>query len=60
MKAIRTAKRIGVRELARQIGRSHGFICNLEAERSYASAETIAAIATAMDVPVAAITRSAS
>ena len=59
MKAIRTAKGIGVRELARRIKRSHGFICNLEAERSYASTETIEAIAKAMDVPAAAITRSA-
>lgn len=60
MRAIRTAKKIGVRELARRIDRSHGFICNLEAERSYASTETLEAIAVAMDVPVAAITRNAA
>lgn len=60
MRAIRTAKNIGVRELARRINRSHGFICNVEAEKTYASTETLEAIATAMDIPVAAITRNAA
>lgn len=60
IRAIRTAKKIGVREFARELGCSHGFICNVEAERTYVSAEKLQDFANKLDVPVAAIMRDPS
>jgi transcriptional regulator with XRE-family HTH domain len=60
IRAIRTTRKIGVRELARRLGCSHGFVCNVEAERAYVSAEMLRDFAVELDVPVAAITRDPS
>jgi len=60
IRAIRTSKGIGVRQLARQLGCSHGFICNVEAERTYVSVEMLQDFAEELDVPIAAIMRNPS
>lgn len=60
IRAIRTAKKIGVREFARNTGCSHGFICNVEAERAYVSVKKLQDFADELNVPLAAIMRDPS
>lgn len=60
IKAIRLAKGISGRELARRIERDPGFLCHVEAGRCYASDQTLARIASEMNVDVEAITRGAA
>lgn len=55
--AFREARGHGQTWLAHQIGRSRSFICRIESEERGAGDDTIRSIATALGVPVAAITR---
>jgi transcriptional regulator with XRE-family HTH domain len=60
IRAIRRAKGIGVRDLARRINRDPGFLVHIEAERRNASQETLSSIARELDVSLKVITGSAS
>ena len=60
IRALRQAKGIGVRDLARRIDRSPGFLVHVEAERRNASDETLTSIARELDVSLRVITGNAA
>jgi transcriptional regulator with XRE-family HTH domain len=55
IRAIRLAKGIGVRDMARRIDRDPGFYVHIEAGRRHASQETLTSIARELEVSLAAI-----
>ena len=56
MKAIREARGISLRQLAKDIGRDPGFLSRVEDEQQGASAETLHLYAAYLRVPTRAIT----
>ena len=57
IRAIRKAQNIKLTHLAQRVGVNAGFLCHVEAERCYASQQTIDRLAKELAVPVKAITR---
>lgn len=53
IRKIRTAQDIKLREMARRIGVDAGFLCHVEADRCYASQQTLNSLASELSVPVA-------
>lgn len=56
MKAIREARGISLRRLAKDIGRNPGFLSRVEDDQQGASAETLHRYANYLRVPIEAIT----
>jgi transcriptional regulator with XRE-family HTH domain len=56
MKAIRTARGIGLRRLAEAIGRDPGYLSRVEGDKQGASDRTLHLYAAYLDVPIEAIT----
>ncbi|MFD7705580.1 helix-turn-helix domain-containing protein [Streptomyces sp. NPDC059786] len=56
MKAIREARGISLRQLAKDIGRDPGFLSRVESDEQGAGDETLHLYAAYLDVPIAAIT----
>lgn len=57
IKALRSARRWGLRELERRTGLTRGYLSRLERGDRGASLVTLTAIADAYDVPIADLTR---
>ncbi|WP_077057427.1 helix-turn-helix transcriptional regulator [Streptomyces sp. MP131-18] len=57
IRALREARGLSLGRIADLIGRHRGFLCRIESGQRGASPDTLHRIATALDVPVAAITR---
>lgn len=60
MKAIREARGISLRQLAKDIGRDPGFLHRVEDDRQGAGDETLHLYAAYLDVPITAITHKES
>jgi transcriptional regulator with XRE-family HTH domain len=56
MKAIRTARGIGLRRLAKEIGRDPGFLSRVEKDQQGAGDRTLHLYAEYLNVPISAIT----
>jgi transcriptional regulator with XRE-family HTH domain len=55
-RTVRVSQHLGLRQLARRVGKSHQFLGRLEAGSATASEETMRRIAHELGVPVEAIT----